>query len=71
VRLAARGLYAYVGGLMRDFLDAPGEFDIARDAPALVDFYIDGLKHAAKRRPAARAAKRRPTQVLVARRSAS
>jgi TetR/AcrR family acrAB operon transcriptional repressor len=71
VRLAVRGLYAYVGGLMRDFLDAPGEFDIARDAPALVDFYIDGLKHAPERRPAPRAAKRRLAQVRAARRSAS
>ncbi len=45
-RLAARGLYAYVGGLIRDFLEAPKEINCARDAPHLVDFFLDGLKHA-------------------------
>lgn len=53
-RLAARGLYAYVGGLIRDCLEAPNEFDCERDAPALIDFYLDGLKKAPSRAAAPR-----------------
>ena len=61
-RLAARGLYAYVGGLIRDCLEAPDEFDCARDAPALIDFYIGGLRNSAPRRAARPTSARKPVR---------
>jgi TetR/AcrR family acrAB operon transcriptional repressor len=67
-RLAARGLYAYIGGLIRDCLEAPEEFDCARDARALINFYIDGLGHA-QRKPIRRTAKRQSTRTTRVQRS--
>jgi TetR/AcrR family acrAB operon transcriptional repressor len=43
---ATRGLYAYIGGLMRDSLELPAQIDLARNAEALVDTYLRGLQHA-------------------------
>jgi TetR/AcrR family acrAB operon transcriptional repressor len=44
VELAARGLYAYVGGLMRDACESPQEYDLAASAPPLIDLYFEGLR---------------------------
>ena len=44
VKLATRGIYAYVGGLMRDYLDAPDTIDPLADAGALIDIYLEGLR---------------------------
>jgi TetR/AcrR family acrAB operon transcriptional repressor len=43
---AALGLHAYVDGLIYDWLLDPGYFDLAREAEALVDQYLEGLKAA-------------------------
>ena len=43
VACAARGLYAYIGGLIRDSLESPDQLDLARNAGTLVDFYLRGL----------------------------
>jgi len=45
-RRAALGLHAYVDGLIYDWLLDPGCFALAREAQALVDQYLDGLKAA-------------------------
>ncbi len=44
VDLAARGLYSFVGGLMRDACEAPGDYDLATSAPLLIDLFFEGLK---------------------------
>ena len=44
ITLATRGIYAYVGGLMRDYLDAPDTIDPLTDAGALIDIYLEGLR---------------------------
>lgn len=69
VKVAARGMYAYVGGLMRDALEVPETVNLARNAESFVDTYLAGLQHtpaAAARRAAApkgaSAARRRPTR---------
>lgn len=43
-RLAAQGMYAFVGGLMRDWVQAPGGRDLKQAAPALIDAFIAGLR---------------------------
>ena len=43
-RIAARGLYAFVGGLMRDWIQSPKSYDLETAGPALVDLYIAGLR---------------------------
>jgi len=43
---AALGLHAYVDGLIYDWLLDPGSFDLGREAEALVDQYLDGLRAA-------------------------
>lgn len=59
VGLAARGLYAFIGGLMRDACEAPGDYDLAANAPLLVDLFFEGLKRNAPRKAARqRAAKK-------------
>lgn len=55
VRAAARAMYAFVGGLMRDALEVPGEVDLARDAGWFIDLFLAGLANA----PAAVAARSR------------
>jgi len=42
-RRAAIGLVAYVDGLIYDWLTDPASFDLAREAPPLVDQFLDGL----------------------------
>jgi TetR/AcrR family acrAB operon transcriptional repressor len=44
VDLAARGLYAFVGGLMRDAVESPDDHDLAASAPPLIDLFFAGLK---------------------------
>lgn len=65
VDLAARGLYAYVGGLMRDVCEAPGDHDLSASAPALVDLFFAGLK----RKPPRKATRRTAAKKAAARRS--
>lgn len=43
-RRAAIGLVAYVDGLIYDWLTDPGSFDLVREAPPLVDQFLDGLR---------------------------
>lgn len=43
-RVAAQGLYAFVTGLMRSWVETPARFDLGAAAPALVDVYLGGLK---------------------------
>lgn len=43
-RRAAIGLVAYVDGLIYDWLTDPAGFDLAREAPPLVDQFLDGLR---------------------------
>jgi TetR/AcrR family acrAB operon transcriptional repressor len=63
-RVAAQGLYAFVTGLMRSWVETPGRFDLGAAAPALIDVYLAGLKAgpprrtAARRKPAARSPRR-------------
>jgi len=42
--LAARALHAYLGGVMRDWVDDPRAFDLAAAAPALIDIMLAGLQ---------------------------
>lgn len=42
--LAAHGAIAFVGGLMRDWVEAPHTFDLKAAAPQLIDTYIGGLR---------------------------
>lgn len=55
VKVAARGLYAYIGGLMRDALEVPQHLQLAKHARQFVDTYLAGLQHVdTRRKPAAR-----------------
>jgi TetR/AcrR family acrAB operon transcriptional repressor len=45
VRCATRGLYAFIGGLMRDSIETPEQIDLVRSAETLVDTYLLGLQH--------------------------
>ena len=51
--LAAHGAFAFVGGLMRDWVEAPETFDLKAAAPQLIDTYIAGLRVNPPRRAAA------------------
>jgi len=42
-RLASHLLYAFIGGLMRDWVQAPDSFDLKTAAPKLVDLFLAGL----------------------------
>jgi len=42
--IAAHGAFAFVGGLMRDWVEAPDTFDLRAAAPQLIDTYIAGLR---------------------------
>ena len=61
VKLATRGIYAYVGGLMRDYLDAPDTIDPLTDAGALIDIYLEGLRAGAAVRKQRNATPRKAT----------
>jgi TetR/AcrR family acrAB operon transcriptional repressor len=59
VRCATRGLYAFIGGLMRDSIETPEQIDLVRSAETLVDTYLVGLQYLpapTTRRPRAPAA---------------
>lgn len=69
VACAARGLYAYIGGLIRDSLESPDQLDLAHNAGRLVDFYLQGLVNASPAAKAAKVAKALPVaKAAVARR---
>ena len=63
-RLAAQGYYAFVGGLMRDWVESAGHYDLAAAAPALIDCYLAGLRQhpPRKKRAAAQTGMTRPRQ---------
>jgi TetR/AcrR family transcriptional regulator, acrAB operon repressor len=48
--LATRALYAYIEGVMDQWVLDPGAFDLAAAAPALVDTMLAGLRAAPPRR---------------------
>jgi TetR/AcrR family acrAB operon transcriptional repressor len=62
--VAAQGLYAFVTGLMRSWVETPARFDLRATAPALIDVYLAGLRAnpprraAAPRKPVAKPAQR-------------
>lgn len=49
-RLAALGAFAFVGGLMRDWVQAPHSFDLKAVGPQMIDLYIAGLRTQPPRR---------------------
>ena len=49
--IAAHGAFAFVGGLMRDWVEAPDTFDLRAAAPQLIDTYIAGLRISPPRVP--------------------
>jgi TetR/AcrR family acrAB operon transcriptional repressor len=49
-QLAANALYAYIGGVMRDWVQAPASFDLQATAPQLVDLFLAGLQAAPPRK---------------------
>ena len=53
-RLATHLLYAFIGGLMRDWVQAPTSFDLKAAAPQLVDLFLAGLRAAPPRADAPR-----------------
>ena len=55
-RLASHLLYAFIGGLMRDWVQAPASFDLKTAAPQLVDLFLAGLRAAPPLRSAPSAA---------------
>jgi TetR/AcrR family acrAB operon transcriptional repressor len=67
VRAAARAMYAFVGGLMRDALEVPAEVDLARKAGWFVDLFLAGLANA----PAVVAARPRTTRPQESRAAAA
>jgi TetR/AcrR family transcriptional regulator, acrAB operon repressor len=63
VRRAALGLHAYVDGLIYNWLLDPGSFALDRDAEALIDQYLQGLKSAPAKNRAAASRMRRTAMV--------
>jgi hypothetical protein len=53
-KLAAHGLYAFVGGIMRDWVQSPKSYNLELAGPAFVDLYLSGLKANPPRKRAAR-----------------
>ncbi len=49
-RMASQMLYGFIGGLMRDWVQAPGAFDMNAAAPQAVDLFLAGLKASPPRR---------------------
>jgi TetR/AcrR family acrAB operon transcriptional repressor len=66
-RTASHLLYAFIGGLMRDWVQAPNGFDLKAAAPQFVDMFLAGLRAApprkqrAQRAPGARRARLAPS----------
>lgn len=55
-RIAAHGLYAFVGGIMRDWVQSPRSYDLESAGPAFIDLYLAGLKaHPPRKRAAVKA----------------
>jgi TetR/AcrR family transcriptional regulator, acrAB operon repressor len=52
-QVAAIGIYALVGGLMRDWVQAPRSYDLRVLAPPVIDAWLAGLAHKPPRRQAA------------------
>jgi TetR/AcrR family acrAB operon transcriptional repressor len=48
-QLASHALYAFIGGVMRDWVQAPASFDLKAAAPPLVEVFFAGLKAAPPR----------------------
>jgi len=51
-RMASHMLYGFIGGLMRDWVQAPASFDMNVAAPQAVDLFLAGLRAAPPRRAA-------------------
>jgi hypothetical protein len=51
-RLASNALHAFIGGLMRDWVQAPDSFDLKTAAPQMVDLFLAGLRAAPPRKAA-------------------
>jgi len=49
-RMASQLLYALIGGLMRDWVQAPKSFDLKAAAPQLIDLFMAGLRAAPPRK---------------------
>ena len=49
-RMASHLLYALIGGLMRDWVQAPKSFDLKAAAPQLIDLFMAGLRAAPPRK---------------------
>ena len=49
-RMASHLLYALIGGLMRDWVQAPKSFDLKAAAPQLITLFITGLRAAPPRK---------------------
>jgi TetR/AcrR family acrAB operon transcriptional repressor len=49
-RLGSTLMYAYVSGVMRDWVQAPQSFDLKTAAPQLIDLFLAGLRAAPPRK---------------------
>ena len=70
-RLAARCMNAFMVGVMHEWVQRPGSYDLARAAPRMVDMFVAGLREEPPRRSAVRsreAAGGRPRAHATARR---
>jgi len=50
--LASNAVHAFIGGLMRDWVQAPDSFDLKTAAPQMVDLFLAGLRAAPPRKAA-------------------
>jgi TetR/AcrR family acrAB operon transcriptional repressor len=53
-RLAAQAMNAFVVGIMHQWVQRPGAYDLARAAPQLIDAFLAGLRAKPPRRPGGR-----------------
>jgi TetR/AcrR family acrAB operon transcriptional repressor len=60
--LATQGLHALMVGIMHEWVLDPSAYDLRSAAPALIDWYLAGLRHHPPRRPPASAAVRTKPQ---------
>jgi TetR/AcrR family transcriptional regulator, acrAB operon repressor len=58
--LASRALHAYVTGILHDWVLDVHAFDLARDAPALIDTFMAGLRAKPPRRTGRKLSRARP-----------